>query len=245
MSAQADTPYLSIVVPVYNEEKRIESFLADVIDYLKHKKFSFEVLIVDDGSIDNTVPVTDGILGRHFPGKYEILKLPANRGKGGALQEGMLHAKGEFVLFLDADGSTSIEEIDRFMPEFDSEYDIYIAVRTVKHEAPFKRKFFGYGYIYLTNFLLRMNQSDFTCGFKCYSRESAQKVFALQTLDNWSFDAEDLFIAKKFGFTVKEIPVYWKHVGGSKVKVFKNIIVCGFDLLKIVLNEVRGKYKTA
>jgi hypothetical protein len=117
-----------------------------------------------------------------------------------------------------------------------------MAVRTKKHFAPFKRVFFGKGYIKLTNFLLGLTISDFTCGFKCYRLEATQKIFSKQLLKNWSFDAEDLFIAKKEGCKIKEIPVYWKHTGGSKVKVLKNIIVCGWDLFLIKYYNFRGKY---
>ena len=101
---------------------------------------------------------------------------------------------------------------------------------------------FGKGYIKLANFLLGLTISDFTCGFKCYRLEAAQKVFSRQRLMNWSFDAEDIFIAKKHGCTIKEIPVYWKHTGGSKVKVLKNVIVCGWDLILIKYYNLRGKY---
>jgi dolichyl-phosphate beta-glucosyltransferase len=154
----------------------------------------------------------------------------------------MLAAQGEYVFFLDADGSTAIEEIDEFIPLFSPEFDMYIAVRTKKHLAPFKRVFFGKGYIKLANFLLGLTISDFTCGFKCYRLEAARKVFSRQLLKNWSFDAEDLFIAKKEGCKIKEIPVYWKHIGGSKVKVLKNIIICGWDLFLIKYYNLRGKY---
>ena len=242
MNEHKDAALISIVIPVFNEEKRIKKFLADVIDYLHKKTFSYEIIIIDDGSKDATVKITEAVLAKTLPGRYEILSLPQNQGKGGALKKGMLEAHGEYVFFIDADGSTSIEEIDNFTPHFSPEFDIYIAVRTKKHEAPFKRRFFGYGYIYMTNFILQTKISDFTCGFKCYRRDVAQKIFSRQTLNNWSFDAEDLYIATKDGCRVKEIPVYWKHVGGSKVKVLKNVIVCGFDLFRIRYNNICGKY---
>lgn len=236
-------PFISIVIPVYNEENRIKSFLFSVIEYVSKKDFSYEIVIANDGSVDRTVEITEALLKERLPGKYRILNLPVNRGKGAVIREGMPSARGEYIFFIDADGSTSIAEIDNFTKQFDPEYDVYIAIRTIKHKAPFKRKFFGYGYIYLANFLLQLNISDFTCGFKCYTRKSAQAIFSRQRLNNWSFDAEDIFIAKKYGFKIKEIPVYWQHVGGSKVKVFKNIIVCGLDLLHIRYNYLKGLYK--
>jgi len=234
--------FISIVIPVYNEEQRIEVFLSKVISYVRKLKFIYEILIVDDGSVDATVKITDSVLKEALPGRYRIIKLVKNQGKGGAVRKGMLEARGDYVFFIDADGSTAIEEIDRFIPLFSPGFDIYIAIRTVKHEAPLKRKFFGYGYIHLANFLLNLKVSDFTCGFKCYRREAAQKVFSKQIINNWSFDAEDLYIAKKCGCKIKETPVYWAHCGGSKVKVLKNVIICGFDLLKIRYNDMCGRY---
>ncbi len=235
-------PYISIVIPVYNEAQRITAFLQSVIDYLNGKTFSFEIVIVDDGSVDNTVAIAEAMLRKKLPGKYRTHRLPVNKGKGAAIREGMLTARGDYIFFLDADGSTAISEIDNFIPQFSHDFDIYIATRTIKHKAPLKRKFFGYGYIYLANFVLRLRIPDFTCGFKCYTRTSAQKIFSRQRLNNWSFDAEDLFLAKKYGFNIKQIPVYWQHVGGSKVKVFKNVIVCALDLLRIRRNNFRGLY---
>jgi dolichyl-phosphate beta-glucosyltransferase len=234
--------FISIIIPVYNEGKRIESFLTDVVAFLSRQTFTYEVVIVNDGSVDETVNQTKKVLGQHIPDKFRILELEKNQGKGAAVKNGMLAAQGEYVFFIDADGSTSIEEVENFISLFRPEFDIYIAVRTKKHFAPFKRVFFGLGYIRLTRFLLGLTVTDFTCGFKCYRRESARKIFSRQLLKNWSFDAEDLYIAKKEGCRIKEVPVYWKHIGGSKVKVLKNIIICGWDLIRIRCYSLCGKY---
>lgn len=236
--------FMSIVIPVYNEEKRIEGFLSNVISFIQQKSFLYEILIVDDGSTDGTINVVDNMLRQNIKNNYRILKLPINRGKGEAVRQGMLKACGEYIFFVDADGSTSIHEIDTFVPYFKNDIAVYIAVRTKKHEAPMKRKFFGYGYIFLANIFLQTHVSDFTCGFKCYRRDAAQRIFNRQTLANWSFDAEDLFIARKYRYAIKEIPVFWKHYGGSKVKVFRNVIECGLDLLKIRWNDILGKYNS-
>jgi dolichyl-phosphate beta-glucosyltransferase len=177
-----------------------------------------------------------------MPGRYHILRLPHNLGKGGAVRAGMLQAQGEYIFFIDADGSTPIHEIDTFQPYLSSDDDIYIGVRTIKHEAPLRRRFFGYGYISLANFLLNMHVADFTCGFKCYRRDVARLVFSRQTLNNWSFDAEDLCIAQQHGCRIKEIPVHWTHRGGSKVRVLRNVIMCGLDLVRICYNQRRQRY---
>lgn len=235
--------FITIVIPVFNEARRIAPFLNDVINYVNRCTFSYEILFVDDGSTDETIPLIKNLLEQHVPGMYRIEQLKHNQGKGSALRTGMLAARGRYILFLDADGSTAITELDNFIPTFSADHDIYIAVRTKKHAAPLKRKLFGYGYIFLANCILGMGLSDFTCGFKCYSLQAARTVFSRQRLNNWSFDAEDLFIAKKFNYRIKEIPVYWKHVGDSKVRVFKNVIVCGIDLLKIRINGLLGRYR--
>ena len=234
--------FISIIIPVYNEEKRIEAFLADVVTYLAGQTYTYEIIIVNDGSIDLTVKLANKVLGQYIPDKFRILELATNQGKGAAVKNGMLAAQGEYVFFIDADGSTAIEELGNFIPLFRAEFDIYIAVRTKKHFAPFKRVFFGRGYIKLTRFFLGLTVSDFTCGFKCYRQEAARKIFSQQLLKNWSFDAEDLYIAQKEGCRIKEVPVYWKHIGGSKVKVLKNIIVCGWDLIRIRYYSLCEKY---
>jgi len=234
--------FISIVIPVYNEEKRIHLFLPRVIEFVQHKDFSCEIVVVDDGSTDQTVALVDEMLHRQLPDQYRIIQLLKNSGKGAAIRKGMLEAAGEYIFFIDADGSTSIEEIDRFIPQFADEIDIYIARRTLKQKAPLKRKFFGYGYILLANFLLRLGVSDITCGFKCYRKGCVQTIFSRQRLNNWSFDAENILVARKHGYRIKEIEVAWEHTPGSKVRVFKNVIVCGLDLLRIKANDLKGLY---
>lgn len=237
-----DKIFISIVIPVYNEVIRIKLFLSNVIDYLNKKDFSYEVVIVDDGSKDETITIVTSLLNEKLPGKYKILKLPVNLGKGAAIRKGMLESSGEYIFFMDADGSTPIEEIDHFIPHFSADFDIYIGRRTLKQKAPLKRKFFGYGYIILANLFLQLEVSDITCGFKCYTRGSAKKIFSRQTLNKWSFDAEDIFIARKYGLRIKEIPVKWEHVHGSKVNVLKNVFECGLDLFRIRLNDIKKVY---
>ena len=234
--------FISIVIPVYNEESRIKVFLSDAIDYLRKKEFLYEIVIVDDGSSDDTIVIAESLLKESLPDKYKILKLPINRGKGAAIRKGMLEADGEYIFFIDADGSTPIEEIENFIPHFSADFDIYIGRRTLKQKAPFRRKFFGYGYILLAKFFLHLGVFDITCGFKCYKRECTHKIFSRQKLNNWSFDAENIFIARKQGLKIKEIPVRWEHTPGSKVNVLKNIFICGLDLFRIRLNDIKGLY---
>jgi len=235
-------PLISVVIPVYNEERRIEQFLNSVLSFVRQADFTHEIIVVDDGSSDATVSMVRRLLHDRHNGEIRVLLLPVNQGKGGAVRHGMLDARGEYIFFIDADGSTAIEEINTFLPHLSPEYDIYVGMRTKKHNAPLKRKIFGYGYIYLANALLGTAVRDFTCGFKCYRRDAARRIFSLQTLRNWSFDAENLFVATRLGYRIKEIPVFWKHCGGSKVKVMHNVMVCGLDLLRIRFNALRGIY---
>jgi dolichyl-phosphate beta-glucosyltransferase len=153
-----------------------------------------------------------------------------------------LEALGEYIFFIDADGSTAIEEIDNFISHFSPDFDMYIAIRNLKQKAPYKRKIFGYGYILLARIFLQLGVADITCGFKCYTRECAQKIFSRQKLNNWSFDAEDIFISRKHGLRIKEIPVEWEHTPGSKGNVLKNIFICALDLFSIRANDIRGMY---
>lgn len=234
--------FISVVIPVYNEQNRIYTFLSSVVEYVGEKDYAYEIIIVDDGSTDDTLSIVRSLLNEKLPRRYKIFKLPVNAGKGAAIRKGMLEATGEYIFFLDADGSTSIGEIDNFIPHFSSRFDIYIASRTIKHKAPLKRKFFGYGYIYLANFILQLRVPDITCGFKCYKQLCAHEIFSRQTLNNWSFDAEDIFIARKLGYRIKTLPVKWKHTGGSKVKVWKNVFTCGLDLFRIRFYDRKGMY---
>ncbi len=235
-------PFISIVIPVFNEEKRIETFLSTVINYLHEKDFSYEIIIVDDGSIDQTVSIIDSMFKKNMADKYRIIKLDPNIGKGGAVRRGMMEATGEYVFFIDADGATPINEIDNFIENFNPQYDVYTGKRAVKESTPFKRIFLGYGYTILANSVLGLKIFDYTCGFKCYSRRSIKKIFPRQTLNNWSFDTEDLFIASKYSFKILAIPVKWQHIEGSKVKVLQNVFICALDLLKIRINNMKGLY---
>ena len=241
--------YLSIVIPVYNEAKRIHKTLKGVIDYLKGKSFTYEVLIVNDGSKDNSVEVVEDFFKEGKFDSFSIIDFKENRGKGFAVKQGMLAAKGEYILFIDADSSAPIEEFDKFMTEFGKVYDIFIGTRKAKGEVratniPFHRKYLGLGFSYLARKFLSTEVRDFTCGFKCYQRNTVKPIFSRQVLDGWSFDAEDLFLAQKLGFKIKEIPIRWNHYQeDTKVNALKEVFKSGWELLKIRINDLRGLYR--
>ena len=241
--------YLSVVIPVYNEAKRIHKTLKGVIDYLQGKNFPYEVLIVNDGSKDNTVEVVQDFFKEGKFDSFSVLDFKENRGKGFAVKQGMLAARGEYILFIDADSSAPIEEFNKFMTEFDKGYDIFIGTRKAKGEVratniPFHRKYLGLGFSYLARKFLSTEVWDFTCGFKCYQRNTVKPIFSRQVLDGWSFDAEDLFLAQKLGFKIKEIPLRWNHYQeDTKVNALKEVFKSGWELLKIRINDLRGLYR--
>jgi dolichyl-phosphate beta-glucosyltransferase len=249
MSRDMEGIYLSIVIPVYNEGKRIRKTLKGITNYLKSKNFTHEVLIVNDGSKDVTVEAVESFFKEEKFDSFSILDFKENRGKGFVVKQGMLAAKGEYILFIDADSSAPIEEFDKFMANFDKGYDIFIGTRKAKGgvratNIPFHRKYLGLGFSFLARKFLSMEVGDFTCGFKCYRRNTVKPIFSKQILDGWSFDAEDLFLAKKLSFKIREIPIHWNHYEeDSKVSPFKEVFKCGLDLLKIRINDLRGLYR--
>ena len=241
--------FISILIPAYNEEKRICTTLKKVNDYFKLKKVSYEIIVVDDGSKDNTLKVVKKFFEDSNPEiNNKILYLENNCGKGGAIRKGMLSSSGEYVLFIDADCAGPIEEFDKFLTAFDINCDIYIGSRKVVKDgnkviAPLYRKIFGYGYAMLASIFLALNVTDTTCGFKCFRKHTIHPIFSRQLLNGWSFDAEVIFLARKLGFNIKEISINWVHeTRDSKVVVLRDIFKSGWELIKIRVNDLRRLY---
>jgi dolichyl-phosphate beta-glucosyltransferase len=235
--------YLSIVIPAYNEEKNIGETLSEIETYLSNKEFTSEVILIDDGSIDWTV-----IKAKEFDGRIvglKIIESKPNYGKGYVIRKAMLEAEGEYILFMDADNSTSIKEIDKFLIVLSHKFDVYIASRRISGSSvnvPLMRRALGFVYILMARIILGIGVSDINCGFKVYTRTAAQTVFKKQLMNDWSFDAENLFTARKYGYNVKEIPVEWKHKYTSKVKPVRDGLKSFWSLVKIRLNDILGKY---
>lgn len=235
-------PFLSVIIPVYNEEKRIENILK-IDKFLKKKKIAFELVVINDGSIDNTLKrirsVKEDI-------NFNLISFQKNKGKGYAVKQGMLNSKGKYRLFMDIDLSTPIEEIVNFLP-FLKKYEVMIGSRRIKgarfeKRQPFIRESLGKGFTFLSKIILKMNISDFTCGFKCFTDQAANEIFSRQLLKRWSFDSEILFIANKLNYRVKEVPVSWYNNPGTKVRFPQDIIHSFFDLLKIRYYNMKEKY---
>ncbi|MDI6591389.1 MAG: glycosyltransferase family 2 protein [Patescibacteria group bacterium] len=237
--------YLSVVIPAYNEEKRLPKTLKEIDNYLRTKDYQSEIIVVSDGSTDRTVEVTKNLMAEIK--NLKILDFKQNRGKGFGVRQGMLKAEGEYRLFTDADNSTPIDQVEKMWPWFEKGFDIVIGSRDIKGAVldppqPFFRRFLGKAFGFLTNILLgTWGIADTQCGFKGFTKKAAKDIFQRCKINRFAFDPEILIIAKKLGYKIKEIPVYWRNDPHSKVK-FKSIIKMGMDLFKIRWNLIKGIY---
>ncbi len=239
---------LSVVIPVYNEEKRLGKTLAESLAYLKKSKNSFEILIVDDGSTDGTLTMVQSFSRKAGKGVFKVLKQETNQGKGAAVKRGALEARGDFVLFMDADNATPINQYERFRPLFAKGFDVVVGSRAVdrsmvKVHQPLYREAMGRFFNILVQLAATPGIQDTQCGFKAFRRRAAQAVFPLQTIERFGFDVEILFIARKLGFSVVEAPVEWFDAPGSKVHVVRDSLTMFLDLALIRWNELAGRYR--
>ncbi len=236
------TTYLSIVIPVYNESERIHH-LDEVFTFFSSFSFPWEIIVVNDGSQDNTLELLNNwTCGKEF----KLISYLQNKGKGYAIKQGMLQARGQFRLFMDIDLSTPLDEFYRFLPLF-SHYDIIIGTRKdrvgqiLEHQPKF-REWLGKGFTLLSRLALQVKVTDFTCGFKCFSSRAAENIFPRLTINRWGFDAEILFLAKELGYSIKEIGVRWRNDPHTKVRLFRDVLRSFHDLIHIRLNKIRGNY---
>ena len=242
---------ISVIIPAYNEEKNIVATLDEVVNYLQ-KKFpdSWEIIVVDDKSSDKTVKlVRDYIQKQNYGTKIKLLLNQNNMGKGASVRKGMLEAEGNIVLFMDADNSTKIIELEEMYPLLKkNKADIVIASRKLRdsvimHKQPLLRRIMSFSHHWLVSLILGVKVSDYNCGFKIFNKRAAKLLFSKQKNNRWVFDAEVLFLAKKYGFRIKEIPVHWEHKHTSKVVPVKAISRSLKELCTIVINNVKGAYK--
>lgn len=231
---------LSIVIPAYNEEDLIEDTLVKVKKELQKLKIKWEIIVVDDGSHDETSKIVKKI------SKVKLIKLKHNQGKGAALRSGMLAAKGAKIIFMDADLSVPLKFIKPMHKNLKSS-DVVIGTRRTKKSKivvhqPVIRESLGRVFTKLTQFMTSTNLSDYTCGFKGFSRKSAQKIFSVALIDRWAYDSEIMFLAGKFGYKISELPVEWYNREASKVDLKSAIVTSLRDLFVIRLNNLLGKY---
>lgn len=235
---------ISFIIPLFNEEKRVSKAIASLKGYLSQKDFDSEVFFVNDGSTDRTVETIKSLKPEF---NFKILSYQPNMGKGYAVKAGMRRAKGSYLLITDVDMSTPISEFDKFLPELSKDL-VLIGTRKgstskiLKHQPIFRQKM-GEVYTLLSNILITPRISDFTCGFKCFPKEVAQKVFSKALIKRWSYDAEILFLTRKFNYKIQEIPVFWSDDPQTRVKLLRDTLQSLIDLFRIRLNESLGKYK--
>lgn len=218
-------PYLSVIIPAYNEEKTITDTTRKILDYLKKQSYSFEILVASDGSKD----ATSEIVKKEFANEpsVSVIDRKENHGKGYTVREGILTAKGKIRLFMDADNATDISHFDLMKPLFDSGYDIVIGSRDGKDASGarqavsqpwYKRLLGNMGNLFIQMFAVR-GIWDTQCGFKAFTNEAAEKIFKYSKIDKWGFDIEVLALARLFKYKIGIVPVYWINNPNSRVKL--------------------------
>jgi dolichyl-phosphate beta-glucosyltransferase len=236
-------PHISVVVPVFNEAPRVVGGLEALNAYLSGFHASSEVVLVDDGSADDTVALARPLV----PPNGQLLAEP-HRGKGGAVREGMLRARGAYVVFLDIDMATPLSFIGPCLQRLEAGADVVIGSRRspdarIERHQPRVREWLGQGFSFLSRAVTGARVSDFTCGFKGFRRSAAQAVFSRQTIENWSFDAELLFLVTRLDLRVEELPVVWSNDARTKVRLGRDILGSLAGLLTIRMNHLRGRYR--
>lgn len=247
--------YLSVVIPAYNEEKNIRLGALDkVVRYLEAQPYSWEVLVVDDGSNDGTAQLIEESIDTNS--HFRLIKNP-HQGKAGTVMTGMLQAEGDIILFSDLDQATPLKESEKILPWFEKGYDVVIGSRKGKREgAPFLRRIMARGFMILRTVILGLKGiSDTQCGFKAFRRDVAQDIFkklhiygkqkevngAMVTA---GFDIEVLFLAKHLGYKIKEVPVEWHYVETRRVNPVKDSWEALLDIINIRIQAWKGIYST-
>ena len=234
--------FLSLIIPAHNEEARLPGTLQQVLDFLSTQPYQSEVLVVENASHDRTLQVAQEFAQR-YP-RLRVLQCP-QRGKGFAVRQGMLAARGEYRFMCDADLAMPASEISRFLPPTLSGVDIAIASReapgAIRYHEPLYRHLIGRAYNFLTRLWLLPGLQDTQCGYKCFRGAVVDELFSRQTLGGWSFDVEILFIARRRGLRIVEVPISWTYIPGSKVSVIKSSLRVVVELLTIRLNGWRGR----
>jgi len=238
-------PTYSFIIPAYNESDRIRPTLDELLRHSREHNWDVEILVVDDGSRDDTAEIVREY-GQAHP-QVVLVQNPGNRGKGFSVRNGMLHARGDICLFSDADLSSPISEAQRLFDAIAEGADIAIGSRWLRSEfqterQPLYRQAFGRIFNLLLRLILGLNFADTQCGFKAFRRAAAQRIFPLQRIERWGFDPEILFLARRMGFTVKEVPVVWAHSEGTRLRPFRDGLRMFTEVLRIRWNSITGAY---
>ena len=238
-------PKYSIVIPAFNESARIPATLRSVVDCIRARGWSAEVIVVNDGSKDATADLVREF-AKNAP-EVRMIENPVNRGKGYSVRAGLLQALGDVVIFTDSDLSAPIEEAELLFAAIAGGADIAIGSRWLEsgrqtHRQPLYRQFFGRCFNAVTRGVMGLRFADTQCGFKAFTRAAAQTVFQLQTIERWGFDPEILFIALKRGYDVVEVPVSWAHDERSRMSYLKDGIKMLEEIAIIRWNALLGRY---
>lgn len=239
-------PKYSIIIPAYNESQRITATLDKALAHIAQEKWDAEVLVVNDGSRDSTADIIRGYAAKHSI--VRLVENPGNRGKGYSVRHGMQNAQGEVLLFSDADLSSPIYEARKLFDALDAGADVAIGSRWLASETqterqPLYRQFFGRLFNLMLRVVLGLPFKDTQCGFKAFNRRSADAIFPKQRIERWGFDPELLFLAKKFGFVTREVPVEWAHDERSKISPIRDGLKIFLEMLQIRWNSITGKYR--
>ena len=236
-------PLLSIIIPAHNEENRLPQSLEVILEFIHAQPYQSEIIVVENGSSDRTAQISQSYADRHP--EIQALQEPI-AGKGLAVRRGMLAAKGDFRFICDADLSMPIEEVNLFLPPHAHPFDVAIASReipgAVRYDEPYYRHLIGRAFNLLVRVVTLPGLQDTQCGFKCFRADAAEELFPLQTIAGWTFDVEILFIARKRGMQVIEIPINWYFNPGSRVRILRDSASMFADLFRIRINNLKGVY---
>ncbi len=237
-----DGPFVTIVIPAWNEEQRLPGTLEQITAYLDQQSYAAEVLVVENGSTDRTTEIAES-----FAARFAYIRvLHSPQGKGAAVKMGMLAGRGAYLYVCDTDLAVPIEEIAKFLPPQISEYDVAIASREApgarRYNEPFYRHLMGRVYNFIAQLIVVPGIKDTQCGFKCFNRQAARAIFSVQVMSGWGFDVEVLFIARRWGHRIVEVPVNWYYGKGSRISPVKDSLRMLGELWQVRRNGWRGFY---
>ncbi len=251
------TKRMSLIVPAYNEEVRLPTMLDETLHYLEARErrdrdFTFEIIIVDDGSRDNTARIALAYSKMKGTDKVRLLRLHCNHGKGGAVRKGMLRARGELLLMVDADAATRISDVERLEHQLRVANGRGVAIGSRHHlqadavaQRACHRNLLMHGFNFYVSVLCVPGVKDTQCGFKLFTRTAAQELFPVQHIERWAFDVELLHLCSRIGVPVTEVPVHWVEMPGSKINLFEDIPQMARDILIIRLMYSCRIWKTS
>lgn len=244
---------ISLIIPTFNEDGRIK----DTLKTLKQGVYFYgqnlkEIIFSDDGSTDETVKLiqkSKKTIERNTKAKVRIISYEKNKGRGYAIRQAALNAKGDYILYADADFSIPLENIKKFIPYMKKDYDVIIGSKKIKGvkeiiKRSLTRRIVGYGHSFIAYLVLGVFVWDFQGGFKLFSKRYVEKIFPYLQIDRWGFDMEVVFLAKKLNYKLKELPVRWGHIeNNSKVVLLRDILRSLYEMVKIKSHWIEGKYQ--